>query len=56
MTLVLRPFGYETLTTLIFRLADQARVPEASVPGLFLVLCSLPGLIPLTYLVRNTIR
>lgn len=56
MTLVLRPFGYETLTTLIFRLADQARVPEASVPGLFLVICSLPGLIPLTYLMRQSSR
>lgn len=56
MTLVLRPLNYETLTTLIFRLADQARVPEASIPALFLILCSLPGLIPLTHLLRQASR
>lgn len=56
MTLVLRPFDFETLPTLIFRLADQARVPEAAVPALFLTACSLPGLIPLNYLLRHSLR
>lgn len=56
MTLVLRPLNYETLTSLIFRLADQTRVPEASIPALFLILCSLPGLLPLTHLLRQASR
>jgi iron(III) transport system permease protein len=56
MTLVLRPFNYETLPTLVFRLADQARVPEAAVPALFLTMCSLIGLIPLNYLLRHFLR
>lgn len=55
-TLVLRPFDFETLPTLIFRLTDQARLPEASVPALTLVLCSLAGLVPLTRMMRHARR
>lgn len=52
MTLYLSPFDFETLATLAFRLTDESRIPEASVPGLLLVGFSLFGLIPLTRLMR----
>lgn len=50
LTLVLRPFDFETLATLIVRLTDESRIPEAAVPALILVILSLVGLIPLTHL------
>lgn len=50
LTLVLRPFNYETLATRIFRLTDESRVPEAATPALVLICLSLLGLIPLVYL------
>lgn len=53
MTSVLRPFGYETLATLTYRLTGESRIPEASVPGLLMVLVCLIGLIPLTRLMRS---
>lgn len=56
MTLVLRPFDYETLATLIFRLADESRIPEIAIPSLCLVLGSLPVLIPLNRLLRHATR
>lgn len=56
MTLVLRPFDYETLATRTFRLADEGRIPEAAVPALILVAFSLAGLIPLTWLMRRATR
>lgn len=56
LTLVLRPFDYETLATRAFRLTDEGRIPEASVPGLALVLFSLIGLIPLTRMLRHLSR
>jgi iron(III) transport system permease protein len=56
LTLVLRPFDFETLATLTFRLTDESRIPEAAVPGLLLVLFSLIGLIPLTRMLRHASR
>lgn len=53
MTQVLRPFDFETLSTLTYRLTSESRIPEAAVPGLFMVLISLLGLIPLTRLLRR---
>jgi iron(III) transport system permease protein len=53
LTLVLRPFDFETLATRTYRLTGESRIPEASVPGLFMVLVSLIGLIPLTRLLRS---
>ncbi len=49
LTLVLRPFNFETLATHIVRLTDEGRIPEAAVPALMLVAFSLLGLIPLTH-------
>ncbi len=57
ITQVLRPFDFETLATQTFRLiTDEGRMPEASVPGLALVLFSLLGLIPLTQILRKASR
>lgn len=56
LTLVLRPFDFETLATRTYRLTGESRIPEASVPGLSLVLVSLIGLIPLSYLLRKRPR
>lgn len=52
LTLVLRPFDFETLATRTYRLAAESRMPEASVPGLLMVLVCLAGLIPLTRMIR----
>jgi len=48
LTLVLRPFDFETLATRTYRLTDEGRMAEAALPGLGLVLLCLAGLIPLT--------
>lgn len=53
LTLVLRPFDYETLATLVYRLTDEGRIPDAALPALILVACSLIGLIPLNQLLRK---
>lgn len=56
LTLVLRPFDFETLATRTYRLTGESRIPEASVPGLTMVLISLIGLIPLTRMIRSRHR
>ena len=53
LTLVLRPFDFETLATRTYRLTGEARIPEACVPGLFMVLVCLAGLIPLTRMMEK---
>jgi iron(III) transport system permease protein len=52
LTLVLRPFDFETLATRTYRLTDEGRLTEAALPGLGLVTLSLAGLIPLTRWMR----
>jgi iron(III) transport system permease protein len=52
LTLVLRPFDFETLATRTYRLTDEGRLAEAALPGLGLVMLSLAGLIPLTRWMR----
>lgn len=56
ITLVLRPFDFETLATHTYRLTDEGRIPEAAIPALSLVLFSLLGLIPLTRMLRQASR
>lgn len=56
LTLVLRPFDFETLATRTYRLTGESRIPEASIPGLTMVLISLIGLIPLTRMLRSRSR
>ena len=53
LTLVLRPFDFETLATRTYRLTGEARIPVACVPGLFMVLVCLAGLIPLTRMMEK---
>jgi iron(III) transport system permease protein len=56
MTLVLRPFDFETLATETYRLTGEARIPEAAGPGLLMVAISLIGLIPLSHLIRRRLQ
>jgi iron(III) transport system permease protein len=53
LTLVLRPFDFETLATRIFRLTDAGRIPEAALPALLMVGISVLGLIPLNWMLRR---
>ncbi len=43
LTLVMRPFDFETLATLTFRLSSEGRIPEASLPALVLVAGGMVG-------------
>ncbi len=43
LTLVMRPFDFETLATLTYRLSSEGRIPEAAVPALVLVGCGMVG-------------
>jgi iron(III) transport system permease protein len=43
LTLVMRPFDFETLATLTYRLSSEGRIPEASVPALVLVAGGMLG-------------
>jgi len=54
LTLVLRPFDFETLATRTYRLTDEGRMAEAALPGLGLVLLCLAGLIPLTIWMKGS--
>ena len=54
LTLILRPFNFETLSTKTFDLAQQAQIPESSVPALCIILVSLLPLIWLNLQIRNT--
>lgn len=56
LTLVLRPFDFETLATRTYRLTDEGRMAEAALPGLGLVILSLVVLIPLTRWMRGAER
>lgn len=48
LTLVLRPFNFETLATRAYSLAEEGRIQDCALPSLILVAVSLCGLIPLT--------
>ena len=37
LTLLLRPFNFDTLSTRTFDLASQAMIPESAVPSLFII-------------------
>ncbi|MDG1892067.1 MAG: iron ABC transporter permease [Verrucomicrobiota bacterium] len=54
LTLILRPFNFETLATKTFDLAKQAQIPEASVPSIFIILVSLMPVIWLSRQMRNS--
>ncbi len=54
LTLVMRPFDFETLATMTFRLSSEGRFPEASIPALVLVTGGLVGVAALNRLLRDT--
>ena len=47
LTLILRPFNFETLATATFDLSNQAQIIESSIPSLFIIFLTL---IPIIYL------
>ena len=47
LTLILRPFNYETLATATFDLSNQAQIIESSIPSLFIIFLTV---IPIIYL------
>ncbi|MCB0793491.1 MAG: iron ABC transporter permease [Flavobacteriales bacterium] len=49
LTLILRPFNFETLSTKAYQLASIEQLREASLHALFIVLC---GLVPILFLDR----
>jgi iron(III) transport system permease protein len=53
LTLVLRPFDFETLATSTFRLAGDERVIEASIPALMLVAAGCVAVLVLTRVLRG---
>ena len=53
LTLVMRPFDFETLATLTFRLSSEGRIPEASLPALVLVAGGMLGVAAMNRLLRT---
>ena len=47
ITLILRPFNFETLATATFDLSNQAQIIESSIPSLFIIFLTL---VPIIYL------
>jgi len=50
LTLILRPFNFETLSTRTFDLAFQSKIPESSVPALCIILAVI---VPVVWLNRK---
>lgn len=50
LTLILRPFNFETLATATFDLSNQAQIIESSIPSLIIIFLTL---IPIAYLNRR---
>lgn len=54
LTLVMRPFDFETLATLTFRLSSEGRIPEAALPALVLISGGMLGVVAMNRLLRTT--
>jgi iron(III) transport system permease protein len=54
LTLVMRPFDFETLATLTYRLSSEGRIPEASMPALVLVGGGLVGVAAINRMLRRS--
>ena len=50
LTLILRPFNFETLSTRTYDLTSQAQIPESSVPALCIILMVI---LPVVWLNRK---
>jgi len=53
LTIILRPFNYNTLATEIYEMAKNEMIPESSVPSLLLIII---GLIPIYILNKLSVR
>lgn len=53
LTLMLRPFNYETLATKTFEYANDERLQEAAIPALIIILISVVGIIMLSKIQRK---
>jgi len=53
LTLVMRPFDFETLATLTFRLSSEGRIPEASLPALVLVAGGMLGVVVMNRMLKR---
>ena len=51
ITLMIRPFGWDTLAVKIYELTSEGEWERAAIPAVVLVLC---GLIPVVLLVTNS--
>lgn len=56
LTLILRPFNFETLATKAYSLASEGKLPECSVPSLLIVAAGIIGLLPLNRLMEGPTR
>ena len=54
LTLILRPFNFETLSTATFDLSSQAQIVESSIPALSIIIMVLAPLIFLNYHLENS--
>ena len=45
LTLILRPFNFDTLATMTYDLINQAQFFQSSIPSLFIILISLPAIL-----------
>ena len=55
LTLILRPFNFETLSTATFDLSSQAQIIEASLPALCMIAVVLVPLVYLNYRLDNSL-
>ena len=56
LTMVLRPFDFDTLSTRVFELARIEQWPDAALPALLIVLCGLVPLVVLDRLLERSTR
>ena len=45
LTLILRPFNFDTLATLTYDLINQAQFFQSSIPSLIIILISVPAIL-----------
>ena len=56
MTLLLRPFNYETLATYVYQFAKDELLEEAALPALFIVIVGILPVIAMNAMLRRIAR
>jgi len=56
MTLLLRPFNFETLATYVYQFAKDELLEEAALPALLIVLAGIPPIIIMNAALRRLLR